>query len=424
MNPQELSTNPERWITYGFRASGISPTMIDATKPLFDFQFVDKVTEPSLMAETRSTESIRETASKVATETGIEGSYLAFSAAAKISTEHMNNNNVKKFRLDRKMLAYKYKLTLTNPYPHQMLTQTALNFLRQESPARIVEQYGEFYAKEMRLGGIFQLTNVAEMSSSDTKSSVEWDVRASYSAGFSVSAYSQGSVNRSEYKKNTEISTKWVVKGGQTTIWFGLARDDSNLEDIQRRWADSLSDDNLYPVWKRLAPLWKVLEDVDSNKARQLETYLKEKWEREGRSIVDGQPSPDLRLYCVGHENNRYYAYISQSGRAVPDWAGRNRFCFQTFYDSRGPSGTSTYCQGKNDGWYSHLTQSRNLPSWAWRDHFCFDAYPEGRAPAGMDLYCNGWENNRYYTYLAHGRGVPSWAGRGRFCFHAYAEAY
>merc|ERR1711876_106322 len=118
---------------------------------------------------------------------------------------HMNNNNVKKFRLDRNIMANKFKLTLTRPLPHEMLTQTALNFLGQASPARIVEQYGEFYAKEMRMGGIFQLTNVAEMSSSDTKSSVEWDVKASYSAGYCVNAYSQGSVNRSGYKKNTGI---------------------------------------------------------------------------------------------------------------------------------------------------------------------------------------------------------------------------
>merc|ERR1719210_1266754 len=106
----DLGSHPERWITYGFRATGATPTMIDSTKPLFSDKFAEKIPYPTVTGESQTYESERELANKVASETGIDGSYGAFSASAKVSTENINNEKVKKMRWDRTTTAYKYKV--------------------------------------------------------------------------------------------------------------------------------------------------------------------------------------------------------------------------------------------------------------------------------------------------------------------------
>lgn len=418
----ELGSNPERWVTYGVRTSSRYPMMIDFTRPLFREDDLEKIGLPWMDSSHTESEDVRETARKIATRTEVEGSYGAFSAAAKLTTEHMNSNEVKKFRLDRRTEACRYKVTLTNPYPYRMLTENAREFLLQETPERIVETYGEFYTNEIWLGGALQVTNVVEMTTSDTKTSLSASVRASYGLGNSVSATAEGNVDTRVYQGNTTISSQWHAKGGNTAIWLGLHANDSNKEEIQQRWLDSFTDSNLYPAWQRLVPIWDLLRDLDNNKAGQLESYLKAKWAAENSSIVDGQPRPDLRLYCVGLENILYYAHIRE-GRNVPGWAGRGRFCWWAFPAGAGPAGTQTYCQGKSDGFYSHLRIGYGLPSWAWRDSFCFDAWTDASWNLGLNVYCNGWTDG-YYSVLVNNRSVPSWASMGRFCFKAYPEAY
>jgi len=417
-------TDPEQWVTFGYKTSANRPKMMDWTLPLFETSNIKKIVDIYGRSWTRSAESVRETATKVATESSIDGTYKAFSAAAQLSTEYMSNSSVKKFRLDRITEANVYKVTLLDPYPYQMLTAQAREFLLQESPERIVDTYGEFYARSIRLGGVFEVTNVVEMLSSDTQLDLKASVEGSYGLGWSVSATSEGSVSTSDYQRNQRMFSQWQVLGGEPTIWLGLSTDDSNFEDVLNRWSASFSDLNLYPVWEELYPMWELLEDLDSNKAAALESYLRTKWQNADGDITDGLPLPDLRLHCVGHDNEHWYSHMSQ-GRNAPSWAGRDRFCWWAFDEGAGPAGTQTYCQGKSDGYYSHLRIGKDLPSWAWRSRWCFDAWPDiyGSGPSGTSRFCQGWSEG-YYTYLANGWSVPSWASRGRFCFHAYPEPY
>jgi hypothetical protein len=243
-----------------------------------------------------SSDSVSETAEDVRSKVGLEGSYGAFSAAAESSTEDMSSTNVKKFRLDRMVEARKYVVSLDSPYPHRMLRPEIKEYLLSESPDKIVNFIGQFYATRLTLGGVLHVTNVVEMTSSDTKSSMQAKVEATYGLGNSISASAEGKVAKSSFEKNSNAYSKWQVLGGNPNIWLSLTKDDGNFQDIQQRWADSVSDGSLYPIDMKLAPIWNLLDhsEMNVNKARQLETYLKNKWSNDARGNPVWQPLPDV----------------------------------------------------------------------------------------------------------------------------------
>jgi hypothetical protein len=243
-----------------------------------------------------TSESVSETAKNIQSKVGLEGSYGVFSAAAEVSTEFMSSSKVKKFRLDRMVEARKYIVSLDSPYPHRMLKPEIKEYLLSESPERIVDFIGQFFATRLTLGGVLQVTNLVEMTSSDTKNSMQTKVEAKYSLIDSISASAEGSVTTSSFEENKNAYSKWQVLGGDPNIWLGLTKDDGNFQEIQKQWADSVSDKTLYPIDMKLAPIWTLLDhsEMNVNKARQLETYLKNKWSNDARGNPVWQPLPDV----------------------------------------------------------------------------------------------------------------------------------
>lgn len=352
----------------------------------------------------------------------MSGTYGAFSAAASVSTDFISNAHVKTCRVDKMVTAQKYLVTQKIFNLKEYLHPHIKEYLLHKPPERIVSRIGQFYAQRITLGGVLQTTSIVEMTEEDTTASVAATLEASYGLVNIISGSAEGSRNTTSFSSTSKMSTRWKVLGGDSRLWLQLGSRDTNIRAIQKEWAESVSDDSLHPIGYTLRPIWELLEDLDSNKASQLQEFLERKWLTEEAQIPERAPLKSVAksLYCQGWDNDDWFTHLVQ-GRDVPYWAGRGRFCFKAWEDGKGPPGTSTYCQGyDNDRFFTHLVDGRAVPYWAGRGHFCFQAWPEGRGPADTKTYCQGY-NSDYATHLVEGHSLPDWAANGRFCFMAYA---
>jgi len=279
---------PEEFLAYGFRTSATAPNLIDSTLLLFEPRLLEKITYPLMDTNTIISDTMRETASKFSTRSGIDASYGAFSASAKLSTEKLNEKNERKLRVDRLREVYTHKVIRSTVYPHKLLTEETKDYLLLESPENIVETLGEFYAKSIRLGGTLRVTNVLEMSESDDKETLGWEVAVKYGLGNTIGGSTEGSVSSGTFNGNKSINSLWQTLGGESSKWLGLKPDDSNIAEIQTAWQESFTAENSFPVRHELIPIWRILDRVNKTKGGEVETYLKNKWEKEAQTLVDG----------------------------------------------------------------------------------------------------------------------------------------
>jgi hypothetical protein len=286
--------SPDEYIRYGFTQDQTMPLLTRHTVQLFNIS-PDKRSVPTGRGYTITSDSASETAKEIQGKVGLEGNYGAFSASAEASTNSISNSAVKKFRSDRMIIVKDSAVSLSTSYAHRMLIPEIKELLLSESPEKIVKTIGSFYARQLTLGCMLQVTNLVEMTSHDTKESMTTKVEAKYGLGASISGSVEGAVKTTSFGKNSMSHSKWQALGGNTRIWLGLQNDGSNYEAIKSEWVESLSDDNMYIVGMKLAPIWELLDhrEMNVNKARQLENYLKKKWRTEAAGIQHWQPLPE-----------------------------------------------------------------------------------------------------------------------------------
>merc|ERR1719367_2222539 len=113
-----------------------------------------------------------------------------------------------------------------------------------------------------------------EKTQSETKTSLSLELEAKYGVVVvgSVSGTSQNSLKETKLVSNYSMRTTWHVSGGNSIIWLGLTED--NFATLRAQWAESVDDDGLFPIKIRFAPIWKLLQPHNADKAHELETYL------------------------------------------------------------------------------------------------------------------------------------------------------
>jgi len=300
VNPDDLqscqiNSPAQRLLEYSFEPDSDEPLFTRNKKKIFDFSstgdcHMDPISMDSAQIEEIVAESVYDTASQISSNVGIDGSYGAYTAATSLSTENLNQRHVKTVRIDKRIKASKYRVTMTTPYPHQKLKPGWKNFLLSEPPEKIMRTMGSFFARQLDMGGVLQLTFVVEQHEGETKSSISADVDAKYLDVLSASA--EGAVKRDTFKSNSMMTSKWNAWGGKGFSWLGLTN--SNTDDIQKKWAASVDDSNLHAIKYQLRPLWELLDhaDMNPNKAIELRSYMLQKWSADIANIPSHQYLP------------------------------------------------------------------------------------------------------------------------------------
>lgn len=284
------ATPATQLLAYSFTTDPDAPYFTRNQKVIFDFggeEGVDMVALDAADADTIVSEGMEDTVKQVSGKVGIEGSYYAFSGAASVSAESMSQQQVKTVRIDKMIQATKYRVTSKWIYPHRMLTKSAKEFLLNEEPAAIMRNFGVFFATQLTMGGVLQTTYLIEATAEDSKSSLSAQLEASYGTPLArVKASAEGTVKTEALNSESNMRSKWSVKGGDASLWLQLQGD--NADTVQKKWADSITDENLAVIKYSLRPVWELLDHAEMNpaKAKELQSFMLKEW----KTVFDGIP--------------------------------------------------------------------------------------------------------------------------------------
>lgn len=226
--------------------------------------------------------------------------------AASLSTSKIHQSKFKTFRMDHSIRAYQYDVFLSTKDPYSLLSDTAKKDLLTMQIQKVLDLYGPFFARKVRLGGMVQETCLAEMTKTDTKETM--GVKLGVSASFtlknktaSIGASFGSAASSTALSKKKRMYTTWKALGGNSSIWLQLDKKGANLADVQRQWAESVSWSNLYQIKYELSPIWTLLPSTHIKRAQDIKAAWERKWKQETEEKTQGKAegSPPLDLVHV-----------------------------------------------------------------------------------------------------------------------------
>lgn len=175
-------------LSYAFKPDSSEPLFVAPGQSIFQLTEDDlnRARLGQVTSKKITSSSTSETANKFSAEVGIKGTYGAFSGSASISTSNMNQRHVKTFRIDQIIRAEEYTMTLLPVHPHKKLRPEVRDYLLNESPKRIVANIGSFFASQLSVGGVLQLSVVSEQTDSETATEISASFEAKYGNGLSL----------------------------------------------------------------------------------------------------------------------------------------------------------------------------------------------------------------------------------------------
>ena len=320
----------EDCLRYSYVADGEEPTFVSRSQPLFSSLKKEEdyyvVTHADVESSTRETDEDTSLGKSVETELGLSGSLGAFSMAASFSTSKIHQSKFKTFRRDHSIRAYQYDVFLSTKDPYSLLSDTAKKDLLNMQIQKVLDLYGPFFARKVRLGGMVQETCLAEMTKTDTKETM--GVKLGVSASFtlknktaSIGASFGSAASSTALSKKRRMYTTWKALGGNSSIWLQLDKKGANLADVQRQWAESVSWSNLYQIKYELSPIWTLLPSTYIKRAQDIKAAWERKWKQETaektRGKAEGSPPLDLvRVfsYRILHGSDQYSNVLNTPG--------------------------------------------------------------------------------------------------------------
>eukprot|EP00443_Scrippsiella_acuminata_P051487 CAMPEP_0115505282 /NCGR_PEP_ID=MMETSP0271-20121206/70478_1 /TAXON_ID=71861 /ORGANISM="Scrippsiella trochoidea, Strain CCMP3099" /LENGTH=521 /DNA_ID=CAMNT_0002934533 /DNA_START=1 /DNA_END=1566 /DNA_ORIENTATION=+ len=287
-------------LNYAFKVDPNEPFFLKWTQPIFDLSYGSEVSTQNLSnyhEDSIEATSIEDFAKAVSSKVSVSGSYggfgLAFEGAASLSTASMNRKKCKVYRRDVMQVAKARQVTMLRigSRPDHYLTKDARKYLLESPPSKIYAELGSFFATELILGGIYQSSNVAEMTAQETMDSVHSKVEAKLrNPAGSLSTGIEGKINESSLTENTKVYQKWTVRGGDSIAWLSAVSE--SKADKKAVWADTFTQDNMGIVQHTLEPIWSLLNESSMNpkKAAELKDYITRKWEEDRHDVPLWKP--------------------------------------------------------------------------------------------------------------------------------------
>lgn len=210
------------------------------------------------------------------------------------SLSSISQSHFKQFRFDKVITAEIIHISHVNFDLWPKLSPQAQSFLLEKTVQQIHTTFGDFYATEASVGGIFQQSVTMQMRASDDKLSLESSIQASFSSlAGSAAASLSGSASVDAKVENRKANVMLKVLGGKADVWLQLSG--NNQLETQKKWANSVTPENMFPTGMRLVPLWSLLEHKNANfgKAAELQKYMKEQWAKSKSKIPKYTYAPE-----------------------------------------------------------------------------------------------------------------------------------
>lgn len=291
-----------RDIQYSFTTDSNSLFWIRQKTRIFNFpeRMIDKSKSRSHAKQFKhSYEKTSRATREVAAELGLGGDYQSLSLAAKRSF----NNKVGKKRKTLMIEDYYESTKLSyylkpEDYSQFLLPKVKRDFMNLP-PEKIVKKYGEYYATSLDKGGILKASVKIVMTERSDESKLVQQYEAKYKYGPEGFLRSIGlkkdkkpedpAKDPNEPKKSTEpenntvqasfshtfesmeldechqMDTEVEVYGGNSDLWLKTGP----RQEIQDKWAESVTEDNYFIVGYQMDPIWDLISDVSPEKGKK-----------------------------------------------------------------------------------------------------------------------------------------------------------
>ena len=284
--------NEKVWgaILYSYKVDPDEPSYLSRGDRIFDVD-IDNLADdiaisqnPDMRVEVDYSDSEHTAAQELASSVSLEGHFGAFSAAASMEISKTSDSSIKTVRLDSYTKAIRYEVTAVGGFrlfPAKHVTQVFKDAVNSLPVEKIEQLIGVFYATNLDLGGEIRKSYTMQATKEDSAQSVQSELQAKYGAGlFGVSAKASVGVSSRSSDSNAQMKVEWSAKGGDTMIWLNKEfTGDTSVQDVQSQWADSITDDNLYPFNFELGLIWDIIKAINPAKGQEYQDYLTKKWD-------------------------------------------------------------------------------------------------------------------------------------------------
>ena len=204
------------------------------------------------------------------TSVKVGGGAMGFSASVSTNFGSMNSSSKNKYLATQTKWVKLYEYSLANPiyfdYSNFLLpsVQMALNDTS-VSPAKILDTYGTHVMTSVWIGGRMDYNCSVESQSSESFSSFEMNVKASYSVGFAGGSASVGTATSESVKRFNSTTNRNVIFYGGTGS-TGKIMNPNQAADAMDAWRNSLDASPTFTDFggQDLKPIWELC----STKAR------------------------------------------------------------------------------------------------------------------------------------------------------------
>lgn len=329
-----------QYLAQSWRVDSSQPYLVAPGRQLFTADDDDMFLTPFRKVDTEeySSNSAEDFANQISMALDVSGQYgdaavgNAFTASAQMSLDRVRTSNKKQYRYDQIIKATVAHMSSRHMLRHKELRPDVKDFLLTAEPSVIHQTLGDFYATEVFVGGVFQMTVTTVERASDTKTEMNSAIKAdmeSVLSSASVSLSVGGSV--SSEISSREMTTKVQAMGGDTTIWLALSED--NMDTVKADWAATIDDTNAFPIGFKLSPLWVLLDNADMSplKAKELKTYMTNKWAEDAARVPAFEPDTDMPTPAPTPRIEAYNGWYSlengQSGKYAVVDCWQDRYC-------------------------------------------------------------------------------------------------
>lgn len=246
------------------------------------------------VVKTVSGESIREYATSLAAEIGLEFDGMLFSGTVNTNYSQSSSGSEEKYYFTYMDANTKWRISLDTRNMDALKTMLDPDFKRdidQMNPSLLFETYGTHYIARAYLGGRADYNSVSTITESTNKRDIEVAVTAKYKA---VSGNAKLNTSHESTLKNAKTETRLRVVGGNS------------------EYANTISDPATYEKWASGLAEMPVLCDFDKNSLRPIWEFAsserrKRELELEFEKLLKKHPLPAEIAQTIRFNNKFFY---------------------------------------------------------------------------------------------------------------------
>merc|ERR1719203_595462 len=194
------------------------------------------------------------------------------------------------YQTDREVFVQRAVFTRRTFYPPGHLMPEARKFLDEWSPSTIRSQFGDFWVKEVSVGGRLRRRMTMTLNKKVSETEVFGKISGEMNkAAFKLGAEAEVDVQWSDSSIESKTVTYFKALGGDDlSMWFNF--NGNNFDEIQQEWADAMhnagSEGSKYTEVKmKLEPLWTLIGIWDTNKSQEVQNYYRGLWAEDAEKL-------------------------------------------------------------------------------------------------------------------------------------------